>query len=359
MICLVSGALPSVRCGVGDYTHQLARALARAGHEVVVVTTAHPRLDPDPEYRIVPLETDWSLRQTARIAAAIHRLRPDAVDIQYPGVNLGRAFAVTLLPLALRLSGSSGTVVHTVHEFASYPLRHRIRVLLGAAPAHVVLAVDGASARALRRDLRWRPHAHVELAEIGPSVFPVDTARPAELRRTPGELIVGHWGFLRPDKGLPVLLDAFAIVRRSRPARLVVAGDPGGDIETRVDVERRIAELGLDADVLLTGELLPDAMSATLLAMDVCAFPFRDGLTANRTTYLAAVAHGIYVATTSRERSGFDATTNTAFSAPGDVEAMARSMLAASEHPRMPPEAAWVARWDAIAQERLRVYGLT
>lgn len=55
------------------------------------------------------------------------------------------------------------------------------------------------------------------------------------------------------------------------------------------------------------------------------------GVAPNRTTYLTAVAHGLYVATTSRERSGFDLATNTAFTQPGDAAALAESIFAAPD----------------------------
>src|ERR1035437_639127 len=74
-ICFISGALPDVSCGIGDYVDALARALARRDHEIVVLTTASPDLRPSSEYRVVPLQTTWSLGEAGRIAAAVRRER--------------------------------------------------------------------------------------------------------------------------------------------------------------------------------------------------------------------------------------------------------------------------------------------
>ena len=69
----------------------------------------------------------------------------------------------------------------------------------------------------------------------------------------------------------------------------------------------------------------------------MCVLPYRDGLEVNRTTYATAATNGLYVVTTSTTRTGFDEATNTAFVAPGDVEALAEGILAAPNRPRRPP----------------------
>src|ERR1035437_7195041 len=120
-ICFVSGALPDVPCGIGDCTDALAGALARHGHEVVVLTTVSPDLRPEIGYRVVPLRTSWSLGDTGRIAAAVRREQPDVLHVQFPGVNVGRGFAVAFAPWAVRLRGHRPLLVTTLHEF------HRFR----------------------------------------------------------------------------------------------------------------------------------------------------------------------------------------------------------------------------------------
>ena len=60
----------------------------------------------------------------------------------------------------------------------------------------------------------------------------------------PGEeLVVGTWGLLRHDKGIDLLLEAFETVAARRPARLVIAGDPGADEAYIGQIERQDREL--------------------------------------------------------------------------------------------------------------------
>ncbi|KRG87913.1 hypothetical protein ABB34_02805 [Stenotrophomonas daejeonensis] len=67
-----------------------------------------------------------------------------------------------------------------------------------------------------------------------------------------GHVLLGTVGRLSPEKGHQRLLDAFAQVRRRHPStRLVIVGEG----PERPMLQQRIAELGLEDDVLLTGAL--------------------------------------------------------------------------------------------------------
>ncbi|UWX04695.1 glycosyltransferase [Pseudoxanthomonas sp. NC8] len=67
-----------------------------------------------------------------------------------------------------------------------------------------------------------------------------------------GHVLLGTVGRLSPEKGHRRLLDAFARVRNSHPAtKLVIVGEG----PERPVLQQRIAELGLENDVMLTGAL--------------------------------------------------------------------------------------------------------
>ena len=87
----------------------------------------------------------------------------------------------------------------------------------------------------------------------------VDLARAAELARLDcphpwlegGPPVVLAIGRFHPQKNFAALLRAFALLRRTRPARLVILGD--GPARERALLERRASELGVAADVALPG----------------------------------------------------------------------------------------------------------
>jgi glycosyltransferase involved in cell wall biosynthesis len=356
-ICFISGALPEVSCGIGDYVDTLAQALARRGHEVVVLTTASPDLRTPEGYRAVPLQTAWSLGDTGRIAAAVRRENPDVLHLQFPGVGFGRGFGACFAPWAVRLRGPKPLLVTTLHEFHLFRLRYRTRLALAVAACDLVISPDPMVLASVRRHLRWRRGLDTELIPLAANVWPSATSSQAKEPRGGAELVVGYWGFLRPDKGVDALLEAFAQVLRTRPARLVLAGDPGPDAPYIASIKRRAEELGISAAIQTTGKLPAERLSAELQSFDVCVLPFRDGVSQNRTTYVGAVAHGLYVVTTGRGKRGFEAETNTAFVSPNDREALVAAMLDAPAHPRRQSVDTSEGAWDEIVDLHLAAYG--
>jgi glycosyltransferase involved in cell wall biosynthesis len=358
-ICFISGALPEVSCGVGDYVDALARALARLGHEVVVLTTASPDLRPSSGYRTVPLRTAWSLRDTGRIAAAAQREHPDVLHLQFPGVGFGRGFGACFAPWAVRLRGARPRplLATTLHEFHRFRLRYRTRLALAVAACDLVIAPDPTVLASVARHLEWRRGLDTAMIPLAANVWP---AAPSSLPNEPldrAELVVGYWGFLRQDKGVDLLLEAFAQVQRVRPARLVLAGDPGPEAEYIASIWRKAGELGLGPSIHTTGRLSAERLSQELQSFDVCVLPFRDGLLKNRGTYAGAVAHGLYVVTTSRGKRGFDPETNTTLVPPDDRDALVGAILEAPAHPPNPSPASTSEKaWDEIAVLHLAAY---
>jgi glycosyltransferase involved in cell wall biosynthesis len=358
-ICLVSAALPEVPCGIGDYTHHLATALAGLGAEPIVVTTAQPGLRTGQVYETRPIATRWRLADVARIARAVDRTKPDLVHIQFPGAGYGRGFGVTSLPWALLAAHPRRPRAITFHEFDRLSRRHRLRVAVGALPCRLVIAPGEALARSASKYLGWRPRTRIVDVPLASNLIPAAAAdqRAESFRRERGEIVVGYLGFMRPDKGLETLIEAFAVVREAHSARLVFAGDSGPETEYVELIRALVHGAGLDDDTLFTGPLPRPDLSAALLGFDVCVLPFRDGLTPNRGSYAAAVAHGIPVVTTSPDGPGLDIGTNTLFAEPGDVAGLAEAILRHAVSPRLRPSQTIWAEWTAIAERHLELYG--
>ena len=355
-VCFIVGALPAVPCGIGDYTDLLVRDLAPST-AVGIVTTADPRFHQRPGPEVVALMHDWRLARLPTLIRTIRRWKPDVVHIQFPGIGYGRGLSVTLLPVLLRLAGVS-KIVLTLHEFRGTSRRWRTRVLAGAAFAHVVVAPDPGLAHDIDRALRWRRGRRVQYIPIGSNVAAHITPAAASsvtLRRAPDETVIGFFGFLRPDKGVETLLEAFNSVRLRTRARLVLVGTRGSDVDYRNTVRSRVDELGIRADTCELDWVPPDELSAVLAQFDVCALPFRDGVTANRTSLQAALAHGLAVVTTD-EHPRFDRMTNTEYVRPRDPSALGDAITRAIRRPRLPLEAIRVTDPVEVAAAHAHLY---
>jgi glycosyltransferase involved in cell wall biosynthesis len=357
-ICLVSAALPDASCGIGDYTDRLAVAMAHDGADVTVVTTAQAGLRTPRIYAVRPLATDWSFGDLPRICRTILATRPEIVHVQFPGNGYGRGFGVTTLPWALVALRPRLPVALTLHEFDALTRRQRLRIAAGAIPVRLIVTPSPGVDRSVGRYLGWRPWSSSASIGIASNIEPaVDGAAPAvDFRRQPDELVVGYWGFVRPDKGIEWLIPAFARVRATRPARLVMAGDPGPDLDHMNRVRELMEQAGIAADVVFTGALSRERLSASLRGFDVCVLPFRDGLSGNRGSYSAAVAHGLPVVTTSADGSVLGRVGTTWYVPPRDSAALAEAMLAQAEMPRGPLSSTVAGEWGSIASRHLALY---
>jgi glycosyltransferase involved in cell wall biosynthesis len=121
----------------------------------------------------------------------------------------------------------------------------------------------------------------------------------ARLQVEPGETLIAYFGLISRTKGLDVLLDALA--RLPAHVRLLVVGGGANAPEDRAyaeSIHRRLAQLGLEQRVTITGHCAEPEVSAHLLAADLAALPFIDGASFRRGSLLAALAHGLPTVTT-------------------------------------------------------------
>jgi glycosyltransferase involved in cell wall biosynthesis len=157
--------------------------------------------------------------------------------------------------------------VHTFH-FGNYPHKsvtsHRIERLTWRMPDALV-AVGHRQAAAIARTYGIDP-GRFRVIWNGVSTPQAEiTADLARICSNAVRPIVMSISTLIEQKGLPVLLDAFALLRNSgRAFTLLIVGD--GSL--RSQLERQIVELGLASNVCLLG-WIPDASRCALPACDI------------------------------------------------------------------------------------------
>ena len=106
----------------------------------------------------------------------------------------------------------------------------------------------------------------------------IDTREPPPPRPVDDVLRIGYCGRLREVKGVHVLLDGLAHVRRRRPdVRLELA--IAGDGETRAALERQARELGIDDALVWLGHVDETGTAPFYASLDVYVQPsFAEGL---------------------------------------------------------------------------------
>jgi glycosyltransferase involved in cell wall biosynthesis len=320
-IGLVTGEYPPMQGGVGDFSRELALALAALGHDVHVITHisirsgdfSRPLPTTDAQavttsVNVHPIIRAWNLQSLISIRRLARALSLDLINIQYQAAAYGMTPPIHFLPKAAGLP--SVVTFHDLRVPYLFPKAGRLRrdaVTYLARSASGVIVTDPADEAELRR----RGVERVTQIPIGSNIAPspppdYDRARwRARLGVGPGEFLLGYFGFLNPSKGGDTLIGALAgLAARKLPVKLVLIGGRAGTSDARVneafgeDIDKLIADYSLAGRILRTGFVDSAQVSAHLLACDALVLPYRDGVSFRRGTFMAALIHGCAIITT-------------------------------------------------------------
>jgi glycosyltransferase involved in cell wall biosynthesis len=224
----------------GSWPH----ALRAAGIEVSVIPSGRLR---DPHR--------W-LATVLRLAGLLRRRQPDLV------LNWAAKTQLYGAPAAV-LAGMRRRIVWWQH---SIPTRNWLDVLATLLPAVAIGCTSEAAARAQRR----LPGARRVFVVAAGAPVPTETPRAAALALPAGVPVVGLVGRLQPWKGQDRLLRAHALLR-ARGQRLhtvLIGGDAYGfSSDYAAALPGLVAELGLDGEVTMTGQV--EDAGAYIEALDV------------------------------------------------------------------------------------------
>ena len=279
--------------GAETLTLDMRDEMRRLGHDArVFASDAFSRGESDADYTCYgtagPLRTLNRVanpRAWASLRAAMADFRPDVVHV--------RMFTTQLSPLVLPILEGTPSLYHAAWYETICPIGTRLLpddTICELPPGRACREQGCLSRRAwvalmAQRVLweRWRDvfglfvanSAAVErrLREygIGPTAV-IWNGVPRRPARPPlaGPPTVAYAGRLSREKGVAVLLRAFAATRRAVPgARLLVIGDG----PERMELERLARELGVESAVVWTGQLSRDVMERELETAWVQAVP--------------------------------------------------------------------------------------
>lgn len=356
-IWLAPSAFHPSRGGVEELTLQLAREYMARGHDVTVVVHRHPADLPTTDVvegvpvRRVDLDLPGSHpRRLAGFPVALLRQlrqfdalgpRPDVVHVQCAAnqvLALSLWTALRRIPLVLTTQGEVTMDAGRIYQ-RSAQIRQVLR--LGSRRAAVLTACS----RRAGDDAATVATRFAECTVVPNGVDPGQWSV-APLPEAP---IFAAWGRHVPQKGLDLLVEAFAIVREQLPdATLRIGGD--GPEHERL---RTLAGPGVE----LLGPLDRDEVQSLLSSARVAVVPSRlepfgivavEAMAAGRGVVWST--NGGLVDATGGHGHGAD---------PTDTQALAQAMLAAHRDPVDPAVArahAESLRWTQIADRYLGLY---
>ncbi len=311
-IAFIAGEYPPLQGGLGDFTRELARAAALAGHAPTVLTrtaAGAPVRETERGVSIQRLVDGWGWSTARAIGRYVDGAPADVFNLQFQAAAYGMHPAIHVLPRMLR---RRAPVVVTFHDLRvpylfpkAGPLRWQAMLALARAAAGVIVTnpEDGAT-------LRAAGFTRVREIPIGSNIAPAALAGfdPAAWRAAHGipatKTLIGYFGFLNESKGGETLLRALAALRgQGRDVGLLlIGGQTGASDATNIAYARVMedlaASLDVTAHVFRTGFVEDRGVSEAFAACVGLALPYRDGVSLRRGTLMAAFAHGAPIVTT-------------------------------------------------------------
>lgn len=327
-VLLITGSYPPMRCGIGDYSCNLAEALAVDPeiHVGVLTSVSGGKMGKSDGIKIFPVIKRWSLAEAPKVIKIIRHWSPDIVHVQHPTQGYGNGLLPWMLPMISFLMRKQ--VVQTWHE--GYGRRSAPKLFFKSIIPSVLVFVRPQYKESLHPSLRWalwRKRTVLIPNASGFSCADLDEQEKNVLKKKylkKQNRLVVFFGFIYPHKGVELLFEI------ADPAldQIVIAGEiiEKGDYLNEI-MKRASTEPWIDK-VTITG-FLPAADLASLLAVaDAVILPFRTGGGEWNTSIHGAVLNGAFVITTSLIQSGYDKKRNVYFAKVDDIQEM-RSALAA------------------------------
>ena len=362
-ILLISGSLPPMKCGVGDYTACLADALGKRKDVTVAILSdvAAGIAGHRENVEVFPVVDGWTVLDALKILRKIRSWRPDVVHIQYPTMGYGRHTLPWLLPSLLRLLNVP--VVQTCHGYFHTRLTHSLRALPNLLiPGEVVVVTPNHEAM-MHPWYRWiARHKNFRFIPNASSIPSVNlTARQrADIRARfapAAEHLIAYFGFAFPRKGIETIFE----IADPRSSSIALICDLGSASPAHKPFQGyhkllldRIHSEPWAGRVTVTGFLPSEEVGRILAAADAAVFPFRDSGGIWNTSIHAAMLQGTFVLTTTREKHGYDPAENVYYALPDDVADMRRALNLYIGR-RKTPNAGY-ADWDSIADAHIRHY---
>jgi len=362
--------------GMGGYTRELAKALAKLGHRVSVLTSFLGQ-EGGEGFALYPRISKWGFSSWRAVLTLIKEIEPQILHIQYQAAAYGMHPAINLLPWRLRLIRHRPFLFATFHDLRvpylfpkAGPVRRGAIVALAKGCDGVIVTNVGDEAEA--RGYGLKPY----LIPIGSNISPrLPSGYDREEWRArwgvKDETLLSYFGLLHESKGVETLLRASArlMEKGERVKLLMVGGKIGTSDPTTTDYAHRMEvlcqELGLADQLLWTGYVDDEEVSANLLASDICVLPYRDGVSLRRGSLMAALVHGLPIISTrpTIQVKELIEGENIILVPPDDVEALVAKIQELTGSPVLRCRLAEAAKalavafdWGSIARRTLEVY---
>jgi glycosyltransferase involved in cell wall biosynthesis len=290
MKIVMIGPMPPYRGGIARFSASLAEHLLDMGHDVEVVSfrKQYPKLlypgksEKDGSQSISRVHTEFlfsplNLMDWYKTFRQIQDFQPDLIIYQW-WTTFWAAATSWLIHKIAKAGLNAKILIHNTFPHESTWLDKKLTAWALREAVSFVTMTDAESKR-----LRAVVNPQAEIITAPHPVyrqFPSSDLSKVEVRKKLGlpleAQIALFFGFVRPYKGLNILLEAMGKLKaQASSIHLVIAGEFWQD---RAIYEKQIAELGIHDMVTVRAEYIPDSEAGLYFeAADIFVAPYLDG----------------------------------------------------------------------------------
>lgn len=293
-----------MKCGVGDYTYNLAKELASRGNDIYVITSKQADSNNE-NLHIYNIVENWDFKDLKLILKKVKEIGPDVVNIEYPSNEYKSAFMLSYLPYKIKKKQKCYTTA-TIHEYdyEEFSVQRRFRLYLNFCKLDKIIVAEEKFIEKIKQispktEMVYIPiSSNIQRSEIGEN----EKKLLIEQYDLKGKKVISYFGFARPNKGIEILLKALKKINKD--IELLYIGSLDKENEYENTILKLIENEELGNRIKITGLFDDEKDVANRLQIsDLCVLPFLDGVQTRNGSFLAAYNQKIKILTTSKEKT--------------------------------------------------------
>lgn len=302
------GTYPPRQCGIGTFTHALAKGIAQLQGgaigttetvRVVALSNGQKSYNYGPE---VPFEIQAQQQMDYREAADFLNLSEiEVICLQHEFGIFGGDDGAYILDL---LGNLTRPVVTTLHTVLQEPTKGQLETLKAVCSRSTLVVVMAQKAIELLVDVYDVPAEKILLIHHGaPDVPFLDPAYTKDQFQAEGRRVILSFGLLNPNKGIEVAIEAIAFLVNEFPDLLfIVLGATHPEVkrrfgeEYRLSLERLVKRKGLEEHVVFYNRFVSlEQLIRFLVAADIYLTPYlaKEQITSGTLAYAVACGKAI------------------------------------------------------------------
>jgi glycosyltransferase involved in cell wall biosynthesis len=328
-IYIISGTFPELHCGVGDYTFCLCKELKKYNLALSVITTKSPHVKSLEGVRIIQLIESWNFLSLFSLLGFFRKNQADIVHIQYPTQSYKHKAMINIFPIFLKIFLPKIFLIVTIHDIKTAHIFNKLRAIPFLIFSDKIILTVIEEKEYLAKKFPFL-QSKLEVIPVGSNIEPLKFSieERKKIRQKLGvkedETLLSNFGYILSKKELEDLLcSTKSLNEEGLKVKLIFISDfsPQTNKYHR-QLKDLVSSLNLDSLIIWTGYCLQEEVSKYLQSSDICVQLYGDGVSFRRTSFLAALCHGLPIVTSIDKElpDGLNDTENILAVSQGDVK---------------------------------------